>query len=337
MYRIAYIIPYFGKLPKGFEAWLMTCRTNKTIDWLLFTDDKSKYDYPENVKVYYTTFEKMRNRFQSNFDFEIYLDRPWKICEYRPAFGEIFKEELKEYDFWGHCDMDMIWGDVRKFLTDDILKKYEKIGFQGHSTLYKNQDEVNSRYKTIVPNKTNYKEAFTHEKGYCFDEVGICDIYDYLKIPYFRETNFAHLDMFETSFFLGHLPQSDDYKNKYQIFVWQNGKLQRKYLKDKKIYTEEFMYLHFFCRPMKYKADSYEEGSSLVIYPDVLKNKNNTIDYKYIKKYGHCSALHFYLSVAYQRRKKLTPKKILKAIKTKIKNKKERKNSKNAIKSEKIK
>ena len=97
MKSIAYVIPYFGKFPKGFELFLMSCKNNPTIDWLIFTDDKTKYEYPENVKVFYDTFEEIKKRVQQNFDFEIVLDKPYKFCDYKPAYGEIFQEELKDY------------------------------------------------------------------------------------------------------------------------------------------------------------------------------------------------------------------------------------------------
>ena len=57
MYSIAYVVPYFGKFPKGFQFWLLSCKCNPSIDWLIFTDDKTPYDYPENVKVTYWTFD----------------------------------------------------------------------------------------------------------------------------------------------------------------------------------------------------------------------------------------------------------------------------------------
>ncbi|WP_026490882.1 MULTISPECIES: DUF6625 family protein [unclassified Butyrivibrio] len=334
MYKIAYIVPYFGKLPKGFKAWLATCSTNDDIDWIIITDDDEEYDYPKNVKVYKSSFEELKKRIASMFDFEICLDRPWKLCDFRPAFGEIFASELQGYDFWGYCDTDLIWGNIRKFVNEDILDKYDKIGFQGHSTVYRNTTDVNKRYKVIAPGIINYKTAFSCEKGCCFDEVGISNIYEWLHIPYYRETNFAHLDMFSTSFFLGHLPQNEDYKNRYQVFIWENGKLERVYLHEGALHYEEYMYLHFFCRPMKYCADNYDKDSVFVIYPDRLINLDKSrVDVSFVKKHGRCSALHFYCAVFWERRKKLTIKKVIKALRTKIKNNITRSNSKAAVKA----
>lgn len=44
MYKIAIIIPYFGKFPEWIDLFLYSCSLNKkitdniTIDWLIFTD-----------------------------------------------------------------------------------------------------------------------------------------------------------------------------------------------------------------------------------------------------------------------------------------------------------
>lgn len=318
MKSICYIIPYFGKLPSGFEMWLLSCKMNPTIDWILFTDDKSHFDYPKNVKVNYCSFEEIVKRIQSQYSFPIIINRPWKLCEFKSAYGEIFSEELQGYDFWGHCDMDLIWGNIRKFITEDILNSYEKIGFQGHSVLYRNTAEVNSRYKTEVASILSYKKAFTSEKGYCFDEEGMCDIYNSLNIPYYRETNFAHLDRFTNSFFLLYLPEEDNYKNYRQIFIWENGKLYRYYLQNGKVAKDEFMYLHLFSRPITFKAKKYDENNVYVIYPDVVKIiDKKKITQKFIKRKGTCSAFRFYLKVAYFNRHKLTLKKVFMNFKKK--------------------
>ena len=45
--KIAIIVPYFGKMPNYFQLFLNSCASNKKFDWLIFSDDKAKYDYPE--------------------------------------------------------------------------------------------------------------------------------------------------------------------------------------------------------------------------------------------------------------------------------------------------
>ena len=118
MKSIAYLVPYFGKLPAGFKMWLLSCAANETIDWILLTDDRTVYNYPNNVKVHYCTYDSIKERIQNNFDFPIVISKAWKLCDFRPAYGEIFSDELKTYDYWGHCDMDLILrglDDVQEF------------------------------------------------------------------------------------------------------------------------------------------------------------------------------------------------------------------------------
>ena len=247
MYSIAYVVPYFVKFPKGFQFWLLSCKCNPSIDWLIFTDDKTPYDYPENVKVTYWTFDQMKKKAQAIYDFPIFLERPYKLCDFKPAYGEIFADELKDYDFWGHCDIDLVWGNIRKFYTDEVLGKYEKVGFNGHSNLYKNTPEVCARYRTHIEGKMYYRDVYSVDKGFAFDEPGMDDIYEALQIPVYKKIDFANLLKYDYGFFLDWGKEEDAYKNEHQVFTWHNGTLLRHYLDHGKIKDEEYMYLHYFC------------------------------------------------------------------------------------------
>lgn len=311
MKTICYFVPYFGKLPSNIPLWLLSCKMNSTIDWFILTDDRTQYNFPDNVKVKYCSYEDVKKRIADHFDFPIVISKPWKLCDFRPAFGEIFKEELEGYDFWGHCDMDMLFGNIREFITQDLLEKYDKIGFQGHSTLYKNTPEVNSRYRTVIEGLLSYKEVFSNGKGYCFDEDGIGNIYKALGIDFYHKTNFAHLVIWTNSFFLGHLPADENYKNKRQVFTWSMGNgLRRHYLYNKEIKVEKYMYLHTFMRPITYKIGDLSKDEVYVIYPDVIKPLKGKLTYSFINRHGKCSAVRYYLKLAYKNRHKLTPKKV---------------------------
>lgn len=310
MKSIAYVIPYFGKFPKGFELFLMSCKNNPTIDWLIFTDDKTKYEYPENVKVFYDTFEEIKKRVQQNFDFEIVLDKPYKFCDYKPAYGEIFHEELKNYDFWGMCDLDLAWGDIRKFITDEILEKYERIGFLGHSTIFKNVPEVNARYRTMI-DENNYKKVYTTEGAFAFDEVGMDAIYEKLNIKYYHEIIFANLKKYDYGFFLDLMPEEDTQKNEHQVFVLKDGTLTRNYVRNHKIFTEDFMYIHFWCRPMTYKPVVYDNHKTYVMYADEVEELKEEITVDYIMKHSKRNKIRYYAKSIWFNRKKLTLKRIL--------------------------
>ena len=112
--RIAFIVPYFGRFPNYFQLWLISCKNNPTVDWYVLTNDQTTFDYPKNVHVIHESFEGMRGRVQSFFDFKLAIEDPYKLCDFKPAYGEIFAQYLRNYDFWGCCDIDAIFGDIRK-------------------------------------------------------------------------------------------------------------------------------------------------------------------------------------------------------------------------------
>ena len=70
MKTICYIIPYFGKLPKNFALYLLSCAQNPTVNWKILTDDRTPYEFPTNVHVKYCNYEEVKQRIKAWFDFE---------------------------------------------------------------------------------------------------------------------------------------------------------------------------------------------------------------------------------------------------------------------------
>ncbi len=324
MKKIAYVIPYFGKLPKGFRFWLLGAKSNDTVDFLIFTDDRTDYDFPNNVKVTYLTFEEMKSKIQSLFDFHVFLDRPYKLCDFRPAFGDIFSKELTDYDFWGYCDLDIIFGDIRKFVSEEMLDKYDRVGCQGHSTLLRNTPFVNMLYQTVVSDY-DYKTVFSSEKTYAFDELGMDAIFNSLNIEYYKKTNFVHLTKFDYNFFMALLPSELDYKNKYQVFTWKNGKLIRHLIVDDELLEEEYMYLHYWLRPTSFRIKKYDTGVQYLIYPDVTTDKYYEINKETVIKKSRQNKFVFYSKYIWQYRKKLNLRRIVSNINGVFYNKRNRK------------
>lgn len=46
----------------------------------------------------------------------------YKVIDLKPMFGVLFKHHLRHFKFWGHCDNDLIFGDLRKFLYPKLLE-----------------------------------------------------------------------------------------------------------------------------------------------------------------------------------------------------------------------
>lgn len=175
MKTICFIVPYFtcgnGNLPKMFKLWLKSCGWNSTVNWIVFTDCKIEEQVPKNVRIIQTTFESVKEKIQNLFSFKIVIETPYKICDFRVTYGEAFSDYLSGFDFWGYCDIDLIWGDIRKFFTNEVLENYDRVLTRGHCSIFRNNQYINSGYRTL-PTKgcMNYKKVFTSTELHAFDE-----------------------------------------------------------------------------------------------------------------------------------------------------------------------
>lgn len=145
----------------------------------------------------------MQKLIQSKFDFEITLSKPQKLCDYKCAYGVIFEDYIQDYDWWGHCDLDQIFGNLNMFVTEDMLRKYDKLFSLGHLSLYKNSYKNNRIFMGKIEGKIRYKEVFVTERGCGFDEWlpgNVNDIYMQTNSPIMLENIGADINPYKTSF-----------------------------------------------------------------------------------------------------------------------------------------
>ena len=144
MKRIAIIIPYFGQWPPWMELYLYSCSRNPTIDILFFTDCPSPGD-TEHVKFHSTTFDECCKRAASLLNVRFAPHRPYKLCDLRPFYGYLHRQELAGYDFWGFGDIDLVYGDLSGFVNDCALDRYDILSthadrISGHFCLLRNNE-----------------------------------------------------------------------------------------------------------------------------------------------------------------------------------------------------
>ena len=259
---ICLILPYFGRLPDYFDFWLSSCAYNSTVDFLLLTDARFDKPFPKNVRVINLTFDELRKQFEQAFDFKISLQRPYKLCDFRPSYGFVLHRYLGKYDFWGHCDCDLIFGDIRRFITDDVLANYDKILSRGHLTIYRNTDEINRLFMRDVKGIVSWRQTFSENRAFCFDEWGGASriwsqlmptrLYD--EIIY---DDIAYLNNeFTSSQKVRFLPNEKD--KGFCIFKFDENGLTRLFidLTDGTIKMEPTCYVHFQKRPMRVETDN---------------------------------------------------------------------------------
>ena len=177
----ALILPYYGKFPNYFPLWLKSAGANPDFTFMIFTDiDMSGYDIPKNVQVHYLTFEGVKKLIAPHLDFDFVCGTPYKLCDYRPIFGLIFVDYLAGYDFWGFCDSDVIFGDLGKYITDDILDRYGKLFCKGHLQLLRNTEDVKYFALHKLPYwNISYRDIFRTSEHMFYEESALCELLFY--------------------------------------------------------------------------------------------------------------------------------------------------------------
>ena len=169
---IAILICWYGSYPWYFPYFIHSCSYNLTIDFIVITDNlESIHNKPQNVKIIYKTLNDIKTSASEKLGFTVNIDYPYKLNDFKPAYGFLFPEIIKGYNFWGHSDLDVIYGDIRKFLTNEMLCIYDFISPRHDYTtgcfcLYRNSEKMN----TIFMRSKDYKLIFSNGQHYCFDE-----------------------------------------------------------------------------------------------------------------------------------------------------------------------
>lgn len=180
MKKIALILPYFGVLPEWFNLFLHSCGKNKIIDFIFFTDcDIESYinslqpqNGIRNVKIHKMSFQEYCSLVSQKLGIIFEPESPYKLCDLKPWYGAIHENILKDYHYWGYGDIDLVFGNLSKFLSEFVRKEKSVFSthpdrISGHFCLFKNND----LYRTLPFKISNWQSILTDKKHYGVDEA----------------------------------------------------------------------------------------------------------------------------------------------------------------------
>lgn len=300
MHKITVIIPYFGKFPSLFPFWWASALNNPTIHFLVITDDKEIHS-EGNIEVLNMNFEECKDIIQGCYSFPIAMPSPYKLCDQKGSYPFIFKEFVMDADFVGWGDVDLIYGDLRHFLTDEVLNNYDFISGWGHLTLLRNNDYWREFFKLDVDGLPNYKNVLSSPSNYGFDEYwhgGLADkalllhpdkvwnpmCFDDLRIPE------AHIN-----FKSGNRRM---FENDHLIFEYEEGRMYRVYLIGDNLYKEQTMYVHFKRRMNTLKLEITPCQHYLIVPNKIISYTG--YDILKVYKWSHCGLarqLFYYIKI----------------------------------------
>jgi len=231
VHSIALIGTYFGPLPPWIDNYIETCKHNPSITWFLFVDGEFPRNRAANVRPVRLTLAGLNRLIHDRLGVAANITYGYKACDIKPMFGELFADYLRGFDFWGHCDLDLIWGALRNFLTPGRLSDFDVIssgpgGVRGALTLFRNVPFINGLYR-----RGAYVHVLTDPQYQVFDECGCSPI-----VTRAHEAGELRLLCADVHEYDGYHPGAGSGEN---ACTWRNGRLtctpERR----------ELMYYHF--------------------------------------------------------------------------------------------
>lgn len=123
--KIALIIPYFGNWPTYFNIYLKSCANNKWLNVYFFTDCQIPDNHPQNVTFIPFTLREISFLASKKIKKEFRISHAYKLCDFKPCYGLIFEDYLKDYDYWGYGDIDLVYGDLEPIIKDRIAAGFD--------------------------------------------------------------------------------------------------------------------------------------------------------------------------------------------------------------------
>ena len=283
MKSIVLIFPYFGQLPAQYSMWRASALRNPSVDFMFFTD--ADVEPAKNIIVRKMLFSDFQQIVKKAFDFPVVLDRPYKLCEYKQAYGYILRDYIKAYDFWGYGDLDLVYGDIRTFITDDVLVHNKFLLGWGHLTLLRNDSDTTTYFMHHVDGYQDYKDAFTTSQITFFDEYdhkGCSDKWrDCRPDDCWLEWPFDNVSKPKQSYHMNSLTR--DWKQ--VLFEHEGSKLYMlRHLGGGRFEKKESLYAHFQHRP--FMRDYVTDYDHFLITPDKIINYPCHLEKLQLRFYG---------------------------------------------------
>ncbi len=102
---IAILTCWYGTYLWYFSYFLHSCSYNPSVDFYIITDNEDViYNQPPNVKIVNKELNELMEAASQKLGFSVAINHPYKLNDFKPAYGFIFPELIDGYDFWGHSD-----------------------------------------------------------------------------------------------------------------------------------------------------------------------------------------------------------------------------------------
>lgn len=232
---IAIVIAHFGPWPAWINFFIESCRANKSVQWILFSDADPPDNRSPNVNHVTIAFLDYRKQISRELGIEVGAEVPYKLCDIKPALPLIHAELLRSYDFVGFGDLDVIYGDIRAFYDDELLGNYDLLStsperVSGHFCLMRNRTDLITAFRRA----RGWKDAMRRTDNVGFDERAFYNVFRGAQARFLRPVGSPSVRCFFREAY------STPVATREMRWYWKDGRLSNEFYPD-----QGFMYLHF--------------------------------------------------------------------------------------------
>jgi hypothetical protein len=230
--------------------FIESCKANPSVDWIFYTDCGEPENRAPNLRYRAMSFGEYCALASDRIGLPFRPDGPYKLVDLKPAWGQIHADDIRGYDFYGYCDIDVIFGDIRRFYGDELLGRYQLLSthperVSGHLALFENSELMLQAFRRIADweervsaggyravAENRFTKVFLPRKRH---PGWLRRVYGVLS-PYWRR-NYFH-EQFSTV--LSPRLWHDGSRDHPEVWFWKGGRLTNERDGDR-----EFLYLHF--------------------------------------------------------------------------------------------
>lgn len=265
------VVAYVGRLPGWFPLFARSLAANPwlTVYLLGQTSDQIDGPLPSNLVPVPMTVDEIRERASRCFGFSPSLVRPYKLCDLKPAYGEVFEELLADHDWFGWGDLDVVYGALGRLLAADLRgSDAVMLLTQGSFCLLRNTPEMRALYRSEGPGIVKWYEVLTDPVNRIFDEFGgLHPLCDRLNVPVAMPPIRADIRADRWQLRIAS-PFSREIDYPEQAFTWREGRLFREFYDGDRYGRREFGYVHLQKRRMLPPGDEVLRAEHVAICPD---------------------------------------------------------------------
>ena len=247
------LIPYFGQWPEWINLFVESCKWNPGVRWRIYTDCGEPENKADNVDYVHLSFDYYKAQVRERLGIAFDPPDTYKLCDLRPCLAHIHERDVAGFRFFGYGDIDVIYGNIGNFYTDDVLSRFNVLSthperLAGHFAVLRNTSSFRRAFERI----RNYRTLLEQPHYVGLDEVNFSAVFAphgfRRLVNYFNPRRRRLLFVERFSGVLSPRGWHDGTMNYPQQWFWRRGRVTNENDGER-----DFLYLHF----MRWKSERW--------------------------------------------------------------------------------